>query len=72
MIASEKLHNPLQVNQIGLAALEEKLGKAGTIIFLQQYDRGSGDYTKERSESSDRRSVDEICNDINTKKAAKN
>lgn len=64
MIASEKLHNPLQVNQIGLAALEEKLGKAGTILFLQQYDQGSGDYTKSRSESSDDRSVDEICAEI--------
>jgi len=38
------------IRQAGLAALKRDLGVADTIRFLQQYDTGKGDYTKERAE----------------------
>jgi len=36
------------VRREGFRALLERLGPADTIRFLQQYDPGHGDYTKER------------------------
>jgi len=38
------------IRQAGLAALKRDLGVADTIRFLQHYDTGKGDYTKERAE----------------------
>jgi hypothetical protein len=37
-----------QIRQMGIEALIAKLGPAGMVRFLQQFDMGSGDYTKER------------------------
>jgi hypothetical protein len=41
---------PEQIRTRGLAALKRELGPAGLIKFLQQFDRGSGDWTKHRQE----------------------
>ena len=38
-----------EVSRIGFAALCDRLGRADAIRFLQQYDLGQGDYTKERT-----------------------
>jgi hypothetical protein len=32
----------------GLAALRRELGRAGLVRFLQQFETGSGDYTRQR------------------------
>jgi hypothetical protein len=37
-----------QIRAAGLRALERELGTVGMVRFLQQFSRGSGDYTKER------------------------
>jgi len=37
-----------QIRQLGMEALIEKLGPGGALRFLQQFEVGSGDYTKER------------------------
>lgn len=37
-----------EINREGLAALRERLGVAGMVRFLQQFELGTGDYTKER------------------------
>lgn len=37
-----------QIHQLGMEALIEKLGPGGALRFLQQFEVGSGDYTKER------------------------
>lgn len=43
------MHRTLdEVRQEGLAALEERLGRADMIRFLQQFETGSGDYASER------------------------
>lgn len=39
-----------QIRYRGLAALRRELGRDGMIRFLQQFDKGSGDYTKARAE----------------------
>jgi hypothetical protein len=37
-----------QIRLAGLKALNQELGPVGMIRFLQQFETGSGDYTKER------------------------
>ena len=44
----------------GLAALRAKLGRAGMIRFLQQFDPGVGDYTEERREWTSKNSLDDL------------
>jgi len=39
---------PTELRRRGFQALVEALGYADAIRFLQQYDPGHGDYTKER------------------------
>ena len=41
---------PWQIRQQGLVALTEALGAVGMIRFLQQFDTGSGDYSREREQ----------------------
>ena len=37
-----------EIRKAGLEALRERLGPAGMLQFLQLYDSGQGDYTKDR------------------------
>jgi hypothetical protein len=45
---SIKLENPVQIRKSGLEALYKALGPIGMIRFLQQYETGEGDYTRDR------------------------
>ena len=38
-----------EIRKIGIEALAEALGPADAVRFLQSFDLGRGDYTKERS-----------------------
>lgn len=40
--------DPIVVRKIGLEALSKALGPVGMVRFLQQFEAGTGDYTKER------------------------
>jgi hypothetical protein len=40
--------SPAQLRQMGIEALVQALGAVGMARFLQQFDRGSGDYTHDR------------------------
>ena len=40
--------NPVIIRKLGLEALCKSLGPLGMVRFLQQYEMGTGDYTKER------------------------
>jgi hypothetical protein len=40
--------NPNIIRKMGIDALTKELGPAGMAYFIQQYDRGEGDYTAER------------------------
>ena len=47
------LNSPIEVRRAGISALNEALGPAGMTIFLQQFESGTGDYTKEKYEKPD-------------------
>ncbi|HEY9885387.1 MAG TPA: hypothetical protein V6C98_17410 [Thermosynechococcaceae cyanobacterium] len=40
--------SPAQLRQRGIDALVQALGAVGMVRFLQQFDHGSGDYTRDR------------------------
>lgn len=46
-------NNPMEIRSIGMQALKDALGPIGMVRFIQQYDLGYGDYTKERQEEPD-------------------
>lgn len=47
------LNNPLEIRTVGMQALRDVLGPVGVVRFMQQFDLGYGDYTKERQNSPD-------------------
>ena len=49
-----------EIRQTGLRALRERLGRAGMIRFLQQFETGSGDYARERHAWVDRVSLEQL------------
>jgi hypothetical protein len=50
-----------EIRKAGLDALRERLGPAGMLRFLQQFDSGRGDYTQDRHGWLDDLTVDEIA-----------
>lgn len=41
---------PAEIRNRGLKALAKALGPVGMVRFLQQFDAGSGDYTRDRKQ----------------------
>ena len=55
------MHRTLdQIRRTGLTALRTRLGRAGMIRFLQQFETGQGDYAEQRREWLDATSLAEI------------
>ena len=42
--------SPMQIRQLGIEALTQALVPVGMVRFLQQFDTGNGDYTRDRDE----------------------
>lgn len=57
--------SPSQIRKAGLAALVKSLGPTGMARFIQQFDTGTGDYTRDRSNWLDQMSLDNIVSGIN-------
>jgi hypothetical protein len=47
------INNLVEIRKIGLQALKEALGPIGMVRFIQQYENGYGDYTKEKYQQPD-------------------
>jgi hypothetical protein len=48
MNATIDVNNLIEIRRTGLQALREALGPVGMVRFIQQYENGYGDYTKEK------------------------
>lgn len=57
--------NPSQIRSAGLAALSKALGPVGMARFIQQFELGTGNYTKDRSHWLDQMSIEDIFSGIN-------
>lgn len=53
-----------EIRTIGFDALIRELGPAGAIRFIQQYESGHGDYTRDRKKVLPKKSVREIGRQI--------
>lgn len=54
----------IELQRKGFKALVDALGIVDAIRFIQQYDSGSGDYTKEHHLLLDHLTIDDILADI--------
>ncbi len=55
---------PAQIRERGIEALVKALGPVGMARFLQQFEMGSGDYTREREEWLKGLTVQEVAEEI--------
>lgn len=55
---------PLQLRRKGLEALREALGVVGMVRFLQQFDQGSGDYTRDRNQLLEDVTIEDVMEQI--------
>jgi hypothetical protein len=53
-----------EIRTIGLQAIANELGPVGLVRFLQLFEAGKGDYSKERHQWIDRLTVEEIYQSI--------
>jgi hypothetical protein len=60
--------NLYQIRQTGIEILNRELGPAAMIRFLQQYQRGHGNYSIERHEWIDKMSVSDIVEQIENRR----
>jgi hypothetical protein len=51
----------------GWKALTERLGPAGAMRFMMQFDPGHGDYTKERQEIFGDLKIDDLLSSLKTR-----
>ncbi|MDN3513202.1 MAG: hypothetical protein NG747_02240 [Candidatus Brocadia sp.] len=63
--------NPSTLRKLGLEALAKALEPVGMARFLQQFETGAGDYTKERAQWLKDMSVKTIIEEIKDKRKAK-
>ena len=58
-----------QIQAAGLDALERELGPLGMVRFLQQFETGRGDYTKERHEWLDDADIASVLREIRERRS---
>ena len=56
--------NPNIVRKMGIDALTKELGPVGMAYFIQQYDRGEGNYSLEREELLADVTIESLMSDL--------
>lgn len=59
---------PQQIREAGMEILSRELGVVGMIRFMQQFEMGQGDYSKDRHLWLDQYGVDDIAKMMRAKK----
>jgi len=60
--------SPAGIRKAGLEAVAKKLGPLGMVRFLQQFETGRGDYTKERDQWLKDMDIQEIISELKIKR----
>lgn len=63
-----QMMTPQQIRIAGLTVLARELGLVGMIRFMQQFEMGQGDYSKDRHQWLDPYTVDDIAKMAREKK----
>ena len=66
-----KYHTDMEIQKRAFRILLREMGLAETLRFNMSYERGSGDYAKERSQYFKDTTVDELYNEILSRKKKK-
>ena len=61
-----------QIQMAGLDVLQKELGTHGLLRFLQQFERGQGNYTYERQQTPQTETVDSLVTQIMQRRLNKN
>jgi hypothetical protein len=61
---------PYEIRIIGFEVLLHELGPANAIRFMQQFEMGHGDYSKDRHQWLDQYSVNDIAKMVREKKTS--
>ena len=69
---STQTMSPVVLRKAGLEAIAKALGPLGLVRFLQQFETGAGDYTKERERGLKGLNIQEIVSEIKSKRKKKN
>ena len=56
--------NPVIIRRLGIEALAKELGPVGMAYFIQQFDRGEGDYTAEHQALLSDLTMEEALRDL--------
>lgn len=56
--------SPAYIRKLGLEALSKELGPLGMVRFLQQFEGGIGDYTREREQWLKEATVKSVVKEI--------
>ncbi|GHU65225.1 hypothetical protein AGMMS49983_12570 [Clostridia bacterium] len=62
--ATVDYRNPRVIRRLGVDVLTKELGPDGMAYFIQQFDRGEGDYTAERGKWLDDMTVEDAMKEI--------
>jgi len=62
--------SPNDIRKLGMEALAKTLGPIGMVRFLQQFEAGVGDYTKERAQWLKDLDVKKIVEEIRDRRKA--
>ena len=60
--------SPNQIRRVGLEALAKALGQIGMVRFLQEFEVGKGDYTKEKHRWLSNMKIQDIVKGIEKKR----
>ena len=63
--------NPIALRRLGIEALTKALGPVGMVRFLQQFETGVGDYTKERGQWLRELDIKTIADEIKNRRKKK-
>lgn len=63
--------NPVALRRLGIEALAKALGPVGMVRFLQQFETGVGDYTKEREQWLRELDIKTIADEIKNRRKKK-
>ena len=63
--------NPVELRTAGYKALAEALGPLGMARFLRQFERGNGDYTRDRKKWLADKSVQAVVRRIRNRKKSR-
>jgi hypothetical protein len=61
-----------EIRKEGMKALTDKLGYYGTLRFLEQFEMGYGDYTKERENYHKGLTIDDVAEEIYSQRKKEN